>query len=74
MTRPRQVTAFAPGSVGNVGPGLDILGLAVAGRGDTVTGSGLWPTTYTKVFPGFRLMWVESICDSEPFRSFQNTR
>jgi homoserine kinase len=27
-------TAFAPGSVGNVGPGLDILGLAVAGRGD----------------------------------------
>lgn len=31
------VTAFAPGSVGNVGPGLDILGLAVAGAGDTVT-------------------------------------
>lgn len=30
-------SAFAPGSVGNVGPGLDILGLAVAGRGDTVT-------------------------------------
>ena len=30
-------SAFAPGSVGNVGPGLDILGLAIAGRGDTVT-------------------------------------
>lgn len=30
-------SVFAPGSVGNVGPGLDILGLAVAGRGDTVT-------------------------------------
>jgi homoserine kinase len=30
-------TAFAPGSVGNVGPGLDILGLALAGRGDEVT-------------------------------------
>jgi homoserine kinase len=29
------VTAFAPGSIGNVGPGLDILGLAVAGQGDT---------------------------------------
>ena len=29
-------TAFAPGSIGNVGPGLDILGLAVAGDGDTV--------------------------------------
>jgi homoserine kinase len=30
------VTAFAPGGVGNVGPGLDILGLAVAGAGDAV--------------------------------------
>jgi homoserine kinase len=30
------VTAYAPGGVGNVGPGLDILGLAVAGAGDTV--------------------------------------
>jgi homoserine kinase len=30
------VTAFAPGSIGNVGPGLDILGLAVAGEGDAV--------------------------------------
>jgi homoserine kinase len=30
------VTAFAPGGVGNVGPGLDILGLALAGVGDTV--------------------------------------
>ncbi len=28
---------FAPGSIGNVGPGLDVLGLAVAGAGDTVT-------------------------------------
>ena len=37
MTDPRHVTAIAPGSVGNVGPGLDILGLAVAGRGDAVT-------------------------------------
>jgi homoserine kinase len=30
-------TAFAPGSVGNVGPGLDILGLAIAGCGDEAT-------------------------------------
>jgi homoserine kinase len=30
------VTAFAPGGVGNVGPGLDILGLAVDGAGDEV--------------------------------------
>jgi homoserine kinase len=32
-----RVTAFAPGSIGNVGPGLDILGLAVSGAGDEVT-------------------------------------
>lgn len=33
----RTVRAYAPGSVGNVGPGLDILGLAVTGAGDRVT-------------------------------------
>jgi homoserine kinase len=33
---PAQVRVFAPGSVGNVGPGFDILGLAIGGAGDTV--------------------------------------
>jgi len=32
----RSVVAYAPGGVGNIGPGLDILGLALAGVGDTV--------------------------------------
>ena len=32
-----KVTAFAPGSIGNVGPGFDVLGLAVDGIGDSVT-------------------------------------
>jgi homoserine kinase len=36
VTRAGPVTAFAPGGVGNVGPGLDILGLAVDGAGDAV--------------------------------------
>ncbi|MGH7499869.1 MAG: homoserine kinase [Gemmatimonadales bacterium] len=36
MSSPPAVTAFAPGGVGNVGPGLDILGLAVSGLGDEV--------------------------------------
>jgi homoserine kinase len=37
MTRtPMSATAFAPGGVGNIGPGLDILGLALAGPGDMV--------------------------------------
>lgn len=34
---PTRATAFAPGSIGNLGPGLDILGLAVSGAGDSVT-------------------------------------
>ncbi len=32
----QSAVAFAPGGVGNIGPGLDILGLALAGMGDTV--------------------------------------
>lgn len=35
--RGERLTVFAPGSVGNVGPGLDILGLAIRGIGDCVT-------------------------------------
>jgi homoserine kinase len=33
----RRATAFAPASIGNVGPGFDVLGLAIEGIGDTVS-------------------------------------
>lgn len=37
MTPPLDaVTVFAPASVGNIGPGFDVLGMALAGLGDTV--------------------------------------
>ncbi len=37
MGAPRDtVTVFAPASVGNIGPGFDVLGMALAGLGDTV--------------------------------------
>jgi homoserine kinase len=37
MRDPRDtVTVFAPASVGNIGPGFDVLGMALAGLGDTV--------------------------------------
>jgi homoserine kinase len=36
LSQPLSFTAFAPGGVGNVGPGLDILGLALTGDGDSV--------------------------------------
>lgn len=37
MTAPASVTAFAPATVANLGPGLDVLGLALAAPGDRVT-------------------------------------
>lgn len=37
MSFPTKATAYSPGSIGNLGPGLDILGCAVEGAGDTVT-------------------------------------
>jgi homoserine kinase len=46
------VTAFAPGSIGNVGPGLDILGLAVAGVGDAVRAEWLEQPGITMLDPG----------------------
>ncbi|MGK2855748.1 MAG: homoserine kinase [Thermoanaerobaculia bacterium] len=33
----KRVSVFVPGSIGNVGPGFDVLGLAIDGIGDTVT-------------------------------------
>jgi homoserine kinase len=46
------VTAFAPGSIGNVGPGLDILGLAVAGDGDAVRAEWLAEPGILMLDPG----------------------
>ncbi len=43
-----KATAFAPATVANVGPGFDILGFAVEGKGDTVT-------VETSDAPGVRL-------------------
>jgi len=37
MSFPVRATAYAPGSIGNLGPGLDVLGCAVEGVGDSVT-------------------------------------
>jgi homoserine kinase len=37
MSFPTRATAYAPGSIGNLGPGLDVLGCAVEGAGDSVT-------------------------------------
>ena len=36
FTRPERVRVYAPGGIGNIGPGLDVLGCAVTGAGDTI--------------------------------------
>lgn len=36
-SQPSQITAFAPATVANVGPGFDVLGFAIHGPGDLVT-------------------------------------
>jgi homoserine kinase len=36
---PATVAVYAPGSVSNLGPGFDCLGIAFTGRGDLVTGA-----------------------------------
>ena len=49
----RQVRAFAPGSVGNVGVGFDILGHSIAGIGDTVSARRIdEPTVRIKAIRG----------------------
>ena len=42
-----EARVFAPGSIGNLGPGFDSLGLAVAGAGDTVTARRTEPRSGT---------------------------
>jgi homoserine kinase len=37
MSAPVAITAFAPATIANLGPGLDVLGLALAAPGDRVT-------------------------------------
>lgn len=52
MSPRRRVAAFAPATVGNVGPGLDILGLAVEGPGDVVAAEWTEEPGITVLEPG----------------------
>lgn len=54
MSARSAATAFAPGGVGNVGPGLDIVGLAVAGAGDAVRAEWTERAGITILDPGHR--------------------
>lgn len=52
MTFPVRASAYAPGSIGNLGPGLDILGCALEGAGDTVTAEFAASPGITVLDPG----------------------
>jgi len=49
---PVRATAYSPGSIGNLGPGLDVLGCAVEGAGDTVVAEFSDATGITVLEPG----------------------
>ena len=52
MSFPVRATAYSPGSIGNLGPGLDVLGCALAGAGDTVTAEFAATPGITVLDPG----------------------
>ena len=61
-----QVTSFAPASIGNVGPGFDVFGLALKGLGDHVV------MTRTPK-PGVKILGIEGDLGRLPLASDKNT-
>lgn len=66
MIRGESITVFAPATVANLGPGFDVLGLALRGRGDTVE-ARLWDG------PGVRITAIEGDGGALPLDADRNT-
>ena len=62
----KTVTVFAPASVGNIGPGFDVLGCAVTGIGD-------WVTASLSSNPGIRIHSVSGTQNQIPRDASKNT-
>ena len=60
------VSAFAPATVANLGPGFDVLGLALDGLGDTVTAT-------LRAEPGVRITRIEGDNGALPLSPEKNT-
>jgi homoserine kinase len=60
------VTAFAPATVANLGPGFDVLGLALASPGDTVTAHEVGT-------PGVRIISIQGDGGALPTDAAKNT-
>ena len=63
---PRQASAFAPASVGNVAIGFDILGFAIEGLGDRVT-------VERSAAPGVEISAVRGVAGELPLAATENT-
>jgi len=61
-----QVTSFAPASIGNVGPGFDVFGVALKGLGDHVV------MTRTSA-PGVKIIGIEGDSGRLPLAADKNT-
>src|SRR4030095_2792832 len=66
MTAPREVRASAPATVANLGPGFDVLGVALAGAGDVVTARATSES-------GVRIVRIEGDDGALPRESSRNT-
>lgn len=62
----KEVTAYAPASIGNVGPGFDVLGLAITNLGDRVKAR-------KKRGPGVELISIEGDGGRLPLEPGENT-
>ncbi len=60
------VEVFAPASIGNIGPGFDLLGMAIAGMGDTVSAT-------RQASPGVIITKMTGEVGSLPSRADENT-
>ncbi len=72
MSAPVQVRVFAPGSISNIGPGFDALGMAVAGPGDTVVARRI-PGGRTEDQRQVRLLGIEGDGGKLPRVAEKNT-
>jgi homoserine kinase len=66
MTRAKSITASAPATIANIGPGFDCLGMAICGLSDRVTASLVSGN-------GVRIHSISGLCEGIPSDVRQNT-
>lgn len=62
----KEITVYAPASIGNIGPGFDVLGVAISNIGD-------WVTATKKRGPGVEILSIEGDGGKLPLDPTMNT-